>query len=120
MTWLPRIAVTGVLLAAVLFLILWHEQAWWWAEVHTGTVHESGPYYGFWSGFGSDLGELAIVGGLLAIVRKHNCEVHRCWRLSRHTTAAGHGVCRVHHPEGHLTAQDVLDAHNDAKESPDG
>ena len=50
-------------------------------------------WYGFWSGFGSDLGELAIVGGLIAVVRRHNCEVHRCWRMGRHRTEArAHGV----------------------------
>src|SRR3954467_10579080 len=27
-----------------------------WLQVHLGIVDEAGPYYGFWSGFGSDLG----------------------------------------------------------------
>jgi hypothetical protein len=82
-----------------------------WLAVHTGTVDESGPYYGFWSGFGSDLGEVAIVGGLLTMVRRHNCEVRGCWRLGRHKTAAGHAVCRRHHPDDHLTAQRVEEEH---------
>lgn len=71
-------------------------------------------WYNLWSGFGSDLGEIAIVGGLATIVRKHNCEVHGCWRVGRHTTAAGHNVCRKHHPDDKLTAQQVVDAHNTA------
>ena len=78
-----------------------------WLAVHTGTVNEGGPYYGFWSGFGSDLGELALVGGMLTLVRRHNCEVHRCWRIGRHATTGGHQVCRRHHPDGHLTAAAV-------------
>ena len=82
-----------------------------WLAVHTGTINEGGPYYGFWSGFGSDIGEVAILGGLATVVRRHNCEVHKCWRLGRHQTAAGHHVCRAHHPDDRLTHQDVLDAH---------
>jgi len=71
----------------------------------------SGRWYGFWSGFGSDLGEIGIVAGLAGLLRKHNCEVHRCWRIGRHKTAAGHQVCRRHHPDGHLTAERVSMAH---------
>lgn len=79
-----------------------------------GITDEAGPGYGFWSGFGSDLGEAAIIGGLISVLRKHNCEVHGCWRIGRHTTAAGHNVCRIHHPDDLLTAQDVIDAHRAA------
>lgn len=82
---------------------------------HFFGVGGSGPYYGFWSGTGSDIGELAIVGGLLSLVRQHNCEVKGCVRLGRHQTAAGHKVCKKHHPVGAPSAQAVLDAHNAAK-----
>ena len=82
-----------------------------WLAVHTGTINESGPYYGFWSGFGSDIGEVTIIAGLIAVYKKHNCEVHRCWRLGRHQTAAGHMVCRRHSPTGAPSHHDVLDAH---------
>jgi hypothetical protein len=85
-----------------------------WLAVHSGTVDEPGPYYGFWSGIGSDIGELALVGGMATLVRHRNCEVHGCWRLGRHQTAAGHRVCRRHHPAGHLTAGDVHAAHRQA------
>jgi hypothetical protein len=71
---------------------------------YLGIDDVSGPWYAFWSGFGSDLGELAIVGGMLTLVRRHNCEVHKCWRIGRHQTPAAHRVCRRHHPDGHLTA----------------
>ena len=49
----------------------------------------SGPWYGFWSGFGSDLGELAIVG---AIWNHLNCHENGCWRIARHRTP----YCRRH------------------------
>lgn len=82
-------------------------------------VPGSGPYYGFWSGFGSDLTEFGIIGGFVAVYRKNNCEVHACWRIGRHRTEAGHMVCRKHHPENKLTPQDIVDAHNTALEQKD-
>jgi hypothetical protein len=102
----------------------WHTVLWvvvaHWLWIHTGTGNEPGSYYGFWSGFGSDLGEYVIVagifGGLYHAIKVNNCEVHHCWRLKRHTTAAGHRVCRKHHPDDKLTANDVIDAHNAALE----
>jgi hypothetical protein len=102
----------------------WHELVSWlyW---HTGT-NGTGPYYGFWSGFGSDLGEasllLAILAAMTHAYRVHNCEVHRCWRIGRHKTLANHCVCRKHHPDlvkGPPTAQDVVVAHEEAKDAAD-
>jgi hypothetical protein len=78
-----------------------------------GVDNVAGRWYAFWSGFGSDLGEAAIVGVVAGILRKHNCEVRGCWRLGRHLTSAGHHVCRRHHPDEQLTQQDVLDAHQE-------
>jgi hypothetical protein len=61
----------------------------------------TGNGYQFWSGIGSDAGELAILGGIIAIYRRHNCHIRRCWRLSWHVHPEhGHPVCRRHHPEG--------------------
>ena len=75
-----------------------------------GIDNESGPWYAFWSGFGSDLGEIAIMGSLLALVRRHNCHVKGCPRLGRHPVAGTTWtVCRRHHPDGHPSAQDVQD-----------
>lgn len=88
-----------------------------WLYWHFG-VNGSGPWYGFWSGAGSDIGELTIVTAIFASMahaaRINNCEVHGCWRLRRHTTAAGHRVCRTHHPDGKLTAEGVTAAHKAA------
>lgn len=75
----------------------------------------TGPVYAFLSGSGSDVGELAIIGGLITQARNANCEVHGCWRLGRHRTAAGHRVCRVHHPDDHLTAERVRAEHEEAR-----
>lgn len=92
-----------------------------WLAVHTGTVNEPGPYYGFFSGFGSDLSELALLAGVIGLLRKHNCAVHRCWRIGRHPVAGTtHTVCRRHHPdpavrEG-LRAHHILHAHQKHRE----
>lgn len=86
------------MLLAVPFLVIWHEQVWWWAEVHTGTVNESGPWYGFFSGFGSDLSEVAILGAVLGAYRKHNCHEKGCPRIGRHVVD-GTPWCNRHHEQ---------------------
>ena len=49
----------------------------------------SGPFYGFWSGIGSDLSYLAILG----VAWHHlNCHTDGCWRIARHRTH----YCRKH------------------------
>lgn len=83
---------------------------WSWFLHVTGSDNTAGTWYGFWSGFGSDLGELAIVGGLIGIIRHRNCAIRRCWRLGRHQVTVNgtpHQVCRTHHPDDHLTATDI-------------
>jgi len=82
-----------------------------WLALFFGVANGDGNSTGylFWSGIGSDL---AYVGVGVAFFRHHNCEVHGCWRLGRHVTAAGQKVCRRHHPDGHLTAAGVKAAHH--------
>ncbi len=75
-----------------------------WAAVHTGTLNESGPYYGFWSGFGSDLGEATLITavgiGVYTGVRKVNCHTKGCWRISHHALeGTPYHLCRHHHPD---------------------
>lgn len=58
-------------------------------------LHNDG--YQFWSGIGSGSPLLVAAG---VFWRKHNCHVHRCWRLQWHAHPAhGHPVCRKHHPQ---------------------
>jgi hypothetical protein len=61
-----------------------------------GVDDVSGRWYAFWSGFGSDLSELAIVGAVLGLVHKHNCHQARCWRIGRHLVD-GTPWCNKHH-----------------------
>lgn len=84
----------------------WMEPFLHWLAVHTGTVNESGTYYGFWSGFGSDLGELAIIGGLIQMYRKHNCHTQGCWRIGKHTVD-GTPWCSYHHKKARAAVAQV-------------
>lgn len=78
-----------------------------------GIDDASGPWYAFWSGFGSDL---TLFTGLVAVVwsfwRRHNCHVRGCLRLGRHPVeGTSYVVCRFHHPHGEPNHADVLAAH---------
>ena len=65
-----------------------------------GTTNGSGRWYLWWSGM---FGNLTIFAAILLFYRKHNCHIHRCWRLGRYTavdaTDMEHVVCRHHHPD---------------------
>jgi hypothetical protein len=92
------VVAAGLVVIGLNFAFLRH-----WAAIHTGTLNEAGPYYGFWSGFGSDLGEATLVSAVLAGVytgvRRSNCHVKGCWRIGHfpleHTP---YHLCRIHHP----------------------
>lgn len=77
-----------------------------WLAHFFGLDNASGPAYLFWSGVGSDITELAVLGGLVSLYRKHNCHVKGCPRLGRHLIAGTtYVVCARHHPEGAPTEQ---------------
>jgi hypothetical protein len=72
-----------------------------WLAYMTGSLNTPGapPNYNFWSGVGSDLGEVTIIAALITVYRKHNCHVHRCWRIAKFTVAGTpYVVCKKHHP----------------------
>ncbi len=79
-----------------------------------------GDGYNFWSGVGSDFGELTIVVAILAWWRHRNCQVKRCWRIHlTQPTDAGHYVCKHHHPaheSDSLSAEYVQAAHEAARD----
>lgn len=68
-----------------------------WLLHVTGADNVSGPWYGFWSGFGSDLGEATIIGAVIAAARHRNCHVKGCWRLGHPDPEHGFPACRHHH-----------------------
>jgi hypothetical protein len=79
-----------------------------WLAIHTGTLNESEGYYGFWSGFGSDLGEVALLGAIGGLWHKHNCHTKGCWRIGRHVVT-GTPWCNRHHDGARQTAADDAD-----------
>jgi hypothetical protein len=101
------IAVIGLVCAAVAGFAIWLQHAQLvshWLQVHTGTVNEPGPYYGFWSGFGSDLAEFSILGAVgtavYQLIKKYNCHEPGCWRIGNHPAAGGQFLlCYRHHPD---------------------
>jgi hypothetical protein len=94
-----RVLIGLVAIVVLSVLFAGAHAAWWhWFEVHTGTVNETGPYYGFWSGFGSDIGEATLVVGVVGIWRHHNCHVKRCPRLGRPVEGTPYVACPRHHP----------------------
>jgi hypothetical protein len=101
------IAIIGLVCAAVAGFAIWLQHAQLvghWLQVHTGTVNEPGPYYGFWSGFGSDLAEFSILGAVgtavYQLIKKYNCHEPGCWRIGNHPAAGGQFLlCYRHHPD---------------------
>lgn len=55
-----------------------------------------GDGYQWWSGAGSDLGELTLVGIALGVVRHHNCHQRRCWRPGHRHPEHGWPSCKQH------------------------
>ena len=70
-----------------------------WFMHYTGSDNPSGPWYGFWSGFGSDLTEFAILGGLIQFVRHQNCHVKGCWFWGKPIEGTAFRACWKHHPD---------------------
>jgi hypothetical protein len=107
----PIRALRAILLIAIVVLIagiaVWQITGFGlghWLQIHLGITNEAGPYYGFFSGSGSDLGEIAILGGigtlLAGLWHKFNCHNEGCMRIGLHPLAGGaYVVCRKHHAE---------------------
>jgi hypothetical protein len=64
----------------------------------------------------------AFLGWLVLFWRKHNCHVHRCWRLEWHPHPVhGHPVCKKHHPEyRHVHATGIRSGDSPSASSGDG
>lgn len=81
--------------------------AWFWHPlgqcVGSHTEYIRCRSYNFWSGIGSDIGEItvatSVIAGIVTFWIKHNCHIHRCPRLSWHPDKEGHPICKVHHED---------------------
>jgi hypothetical protein len=111
--------IAGLICAAVAIIAFWiiHSRlVGYWLQVHTGTINESGPYYGFWSGFGSDLTEFGVLGaigtGVYQLIKKYNCHEPGCPRVGRYPAAGGQFLlCYRHHPDyqGRKPTHELID-----------
>lgn len=71
-----------------------------WFQYWTGIDNPSGKIYAFWSGFGSDIGEVTIFGGIYMLWAKHKCHAKGCRRLGKHAVeGTPYIVCPKHHPD---------------------
>lgn len=91
----------GVAIGLVIAGAVWLAMYWQPVMVHlsqwTGTSESASRSYNYWSGFGSVWPwNLAILGGIIALVRHHTCAHRPCWRIGRHVTADGHKLCHRH------------------------
>ena len=90
-------------------MILWRFLVHWTGSDYGAPYGRFVPY-DFLSGI---FGGSAFLTGAWVLVRKNNCEVHRCWRLGRHPVeGTGHRVCRRHNPEGRITAEHVRERYH--------
>lgn len=94
---------------------------WDWFLTFSGSNNTSGVQYGFWSGFGSDIGEVVIIGGVVSIFRQHNCHVKGCYRFGKHEVeGTPYKTCKIHHPDmgsGDITHEAIIMAHRAHKEA---
>jgi hypothetical protein len=101
-----------VVVAALVILFINFDVVRHWTAIHIGSVNESGPFYGFWSGFGSDISEFAIAVGIYTGVRKVNCHSLRCWLIGHHPLeGTPYHLCKLHHPDvpkGGAKLDDIL------------
>lgn len=81
--------------------------------------------YQFWSGIGSDFGQITLITGLIAAAVgwyfHHQCHVeapNNCKRLGHRVPGTAHFACREHHPhgavKGGVTAEDILKHHEES------
>ena len=93
---------------------------WNWVMHWTGLDDGSGAWYLFWSGI---VGDLALLGGIIAAFRIVNCHVSGCYRVGlHHVDGTPYRTCTKHHPstpgsKGEVTVEHIHEAHRRALEA---
>jgi hypothetical protein len=97
-TWLKRSVKWSPVIALALLIAFWRLGVQHWLAVHTGSANTPGspPNYNFWSGFGSDVQELTLLGVVAGMWHHVNCHDPGCWRIGRHKVD-GTPYCNRHH-----------------------
>lgn len=74
-----------------------------------------GVGYQFWSGIGSDFGELTLLTAMVVAFRRVNCHVKGCPRIGKyHVDNTPYKVCALHHPRvptKGASAEHIADLH---------
>lgn len=74
---------------------MWH---WFQHAFSTYIIHPlRGDGYQWWSGVGSDLGELTLVVAILGTYKHHACHEKGCWRLGHRHPEHGLPTCHRHY-----------------------
>lgn len=115
MGWLKRAVKWLLVLLLVLAVASWRFGLQHWLAVHTGSVNTSSspPNYNFWSGSGSDLSEITLLGIAAGWWHKVNCHQEGCIRIGKHTVD-GTPWCSRHHQD----ARDRQDQEQPGAETP--
>lgn len=80
---------------------------WLQQFLHPGQLRTPDGGYWFWSGIGSDLGEVTLIAAVVALLRHRNCHVKGCWRLGHIDPDHGHPACRRHHSQAHKLGREA-------------
>jgi hypothetical protein len=99
-----RAATPVLLVVGIAAVVVYWGPIRFWIAYHTGSLNTSGapPNYNFWSGFGSDLTEVTLLGAIAGFYWKHNCHHEKgwlpwgCWRIGKHLVD-GTPWCNKHH-----------------------
>jgi hypothetical protein len=127
-TWLVWVVVVVIVLVVLVLVLaayaatLQHAISRFSGTQAPGTKHYDPVFYNWWSGPGSDLGEVTLVVAIIvpsvALVKRMNCGQKGCWRVGTHEyemDGVKHHLCRTHHPlipDGKpVTAAQILDHH---------
>jgi hypothetical protein len=115
-----RIGAAAIAAVAVIAVLVTYRLAFIrWAQAEFGFRRGDGnsPHYLFWSGIGSDLAYLSIVGTALIYYRKENCKRSWCpflghYEFTNPETGITRKLCWIHHPDVHrkkLSADHIKD-----------
>lgn len=90
-----------------------------WLNHALGT--DGGAFYRFYSGFGTAIGSITLLGGLATFFQTRRCQVDGCTAVGKRTVpGTDWKVCPGHHPDGPLTQEKIERHMRDRRERQEG
>ena len=86
-----------------------------WLWFHAGLNSGNSAWYLWPSGWGAIIIPPLLTAAPIVwvLLRKHNCHADRCMRIGRFPVeGTPYVVCRHHHPDGSVTADDIRRRHH--------